>query len=62
MLHSGGRSDAAWLARHGIPGLLACVEDIGVGREDKMAEEVVLEVLPGPFGGIALRRVGRRRD
>jgi hypothetical protein len=42
--------------------MLAGVEDIGVGGEDEMAEEVVLEVLPGLFGWIVVRRVGRRRD
>lgn len=62
MMHSGEGSDAAWLARHGIPGMLAGVEDVGVGGEDEMAEEVVLEVLPGLFGWIAVRRVRRRRD
>ncbi len=62
MLHSGEGSDATWLACHGISGTLAGVEDIGAGGEDEMAEEVVLEVLPGLFGWIAVRRVGRRRD
>ena len=62
MVHSGEGSDAARLARHCIPGMLAGVEDISVGGEDEMAEEVVLEVLPGLFGWIAARRVGRRRD
>jgi hypothetical protein len=59
MLHGGEGGDTAWLTRHGIPGVLTGVEDVGVGWEDEVTEEVVLEVLPGFFSGIALRRVRR---
>ena len=62
MVHSSEGSDAAWLVCHGLPGVLAGIEEVGVGGEDEMAEEVVLEVLPGFFGWIALRGVGRRKD
>lgn len=33
--------------------MFACIEDIVIGMEDAMAEEVVFEVLPWFFGGIA---------
>jgi hypothetical protein len=62
MVHSGEGSDAARLICHDLPGVLAGVEEVGVGRKDEVAEEVVLEVLPRFFGRIALRGVGRRRD
>jgi hypothetical protein len=38
--------------------VFAGIEDIVIGREDAMAEEVVFEVLPGFFGGIAFGRGG----
>ncbi len=56
------RCDTAWLAGHGIPGVLAGIEEVGIGGENAVAEEVVFELLPGFFSGIAVRRVGRRRD
>lgn len=62
MVHSSEGSDAAWLVRHGLPGVLAGIEEIGVGGEDAVAEKVVPEVLPGFFGRIALRGVGWCRD
>ena len=62
MVHGSERSDTAWLSEHGVPGVLAGVEDVLIGGEHLVAEEVVFEVLPGFFGGIALRRIGRRRD
>ena len=59
MVHFGKRSDASWFGHHGVPSMLACVEDAFIGREDLVAEEVVLEVLPRFFGSIAFRRIGR---
>ena len=62
MVRGSERCDTAWLAGHGIPGVLAGIEEVGVGGENAVAEKVVFEVLPGFFGGIALRRIGRCRD
>jgi hypothetical protein len=42
--------------------VLAGIEDILIGREHAMAKEVVFEVLPGFFSGIAFGRSGRDID
>jgi hypothetical protein len=60
MVHGGEGGDTARFIEHGVPGVLAGIEDILIGHEQAVAEEVVFEVLPGFFGGIALW--GVRRD
>jgi len=50
----GEGGDTAWFIEHGAPGVLAGIEDILVGHEQAMPEEVVFEELPGFFGGTAL--------
>ena len=55
MLHGGEGGDAARFCEQGVPGVLAGVEDVLVGSEQAMAEEVVFEVLPGFFSRIAFR-------
>jgi hypothetical protein len=59
IMHGGEGSDTACFIEHGVPGVLAGIEDILTGHEHTMAEEVVFEALPGFFGGIALWGVGR---
>jgi len=49
----GKRCDSSFFLYELIPGMFACIEDIVIGMEDAMAEEVVFEVLPWFFGGIA---------
>jgi len=59
MLHGSKGGDTAWVIEHGVPSVLAGLEDILIGSEQAVAEEVVFEVLPGLFGAIALWGVGR---
>ena len=62
MVHGGEGGDTAGFIEHRGPGVLAGIEDILIGHEQAMAEEVVLEVLPGFFGGIAFGGGGRDID
>jgi len=62
MMHGGEGGDAACFIEQGVPGLLASLEDILIGHEQVVAEEVVFEVLPGFFGRIALWGIGRDSD
>ena len=59
MVHGGEGGDAAGFIEHGVPGVLAGIEDVLIGHEHAVTEEVVFEVLPGFFGRIAFGR-GRR--
>jgi hypothetical protein len=59
MLYGGEGGDAAGFCQHGVPGVLASVEDVLIGGEQAVAEEVVFEVLPGFFGRIAFGSGGR---
>ena len=61
-VHGGEGGDPAWVIEHGVPGVLASIEDVLIGSEQAVAEEVVFEVLPGLFGWIALWGVGRDID
>jgi hypothetical protein len=58
MLRGSEGGDPACFCQHGVPGLLAGVEDVLVGGEQAVAEEVVLEVLPRFFRRIAFRSNG----
>lgn len=58
---SKGRDSSCFL-HEVIPCVFAGIKDIPVGMEDAMAEEVVFEVLPGFFGGIAFGCSGRDID
>jgi hypothetical protein len=42
----------------GVSCMLAGIGNIFVFPEDLVAEEVVFEILPGLFGGVAFRRTG----
>jgi hypothetical protein len=53
MLHGSEGGDAACFCQQGVPGILAGVEDVLIGGEYTVAEEIILEVLPRFFGGIA---------
>ena len=61
-VHGGEGSDTACFIEHGVPGVLSGIEDILIGQEHTIAEEVVFEILRGFFGGIALWDVGRDID
>jgi hypothetical protein len=52
----------AGFIEHRVPGVLAGIEDILIGHQQAVAKEVVLEVLPGFFGGIACWGGGRDID
>ncbi len=62
MVRGGEGGDPTRFIEHGVPGVRAGIEDILIGHEQAVAEEVVFEVLPGFFGGIALWGVGRDSD
>jgi hypothetical protein len=62
MIHGSERSDPAWLCEHGVPGVLASLEDILIGGKQAVAEEVVFKVLPGFFGRVAFGSIGRNRE
>ena len=62
MVHGGEGGDTARFIEHGVPGVLAGIEDILIGHEQAVAEEVVFEVLPGFFGGNAFGGGGRNSN
>jgi hypothetical protein len=62
MVGGGKRGETACFIEHGVPGVFAGSEDILIGHEQAVAEEVVFEVLPGFFGRIALWGIGRDID
>lgn len=62
MIHGSEGSHTYWLREHGVPGVLAGVEDVVIGGEHTMAEEVVFELLPSFFGRIAVGGGGRNSD
>ncbi len=59
MLHGGEGGDPACFYQHGVPGILAGVEDVFIGGEQAVAEEIIFELPPGFFGGIAFWGGGR---
>ena len=62
MVHGSEGSDPAGFVEHGVPGMLAGLEDILIGGKQAMAEEVVFKVLPGFFGRVAFGSIGRDSD
>jgi hypothetical protein len=55
MLYGSEGGDAACFCQHEVPSVLADVENVLVGGEQAVAEEVVFEILPGFFRRIAFR-------
>jgi hypothetical protein len=53
LLGGGEGGNPACFCQHGVPGLLAGVEDVLIGGEQAVAEKVVLEVLAGFFRRLA---------
>jgi hypothetical protein len=62
MLGGGEGGNPACFCQHGVPGVLAGVEDVLICGEQAVAEKVVLEVLPGFFRRIAFGSGGRNID
>ena len=59
VVHGGEGGDPAGFLEHGVPGVLAGLEDILIGGKHAVAEEVVFKVLPGFFGRVAFGAIGR---
>lgn len=56
------RHDAPWLIDDGVPGLAAQVEELVIGGEDAVGEEIVAHELPEVFDRVQLGRFWRERQ
>jgi len=54
--------DAPWLVDDGVPSLAAQVEELVIGGEDSVGEEIVAHELPEVFDRIQLGRFWRQRQ